>query len=511
MKKHLILVSLILLKFIIQYQLISPIYDLHRDEFLHLDQANHLAWGYLSVPPLTSWLSYLIKILGNSVFWIKFFPALFGALTILVVWKTIEELKGGLFALIFGTSCVIFSVLFRLNTLYQPNSFDVLSWTLIYYFIIKYLNRGHHKWLYFIAVTFALGFLNKYNIAFLILGLIPAIIAVPERKVLFNNKFYSSILIAFLIILPNLIWQYLNNFPVLYHFKELAETQLINVNRWSFIRSQFLFFFGTFPVIGFGLYALLCYPAFRKYRLFLFSFFITIGVFLFLKAKDYYAIGVYPIYFAFGAVYISTLLENKAGRILKPLLIALPLVFFIPVYLLTFPNRSPQYIANHPEKYRKIGMLTWEDGKDHQLPQDFADMLGWRELAQKVDDIYGKIPNPQNTLVLCDNYGQAGAINYYSKLGIRAVTFNADYINWFDFSHEFRNLIRIKNSWENQSEMNETAPYFVQSIRSDSITNKYAREYGAVIFTFINAKININQRVKNEVEQEQRRHLLPVK
>ncbi len=33
MKKLIILVSLILLKFIIQYQLISPIYDLHRDEF----------------------------------------------------------------------------------------------------------------------------------------------------------------------------------------------------------------------------------------------------------------------------------------------------------------------------------------------------------------------------------------------------------------------------------------------------------------------------------------------
>ncbi|KKX47100.1 hypothetical protein L950_0228290 [Sphingobacterium sp. IITKGP-BTPF85] len=28
-------------------------------------------------------------------------------------------------------------------------------------------------------------------------------------------------------------------------------------------------------------------------------------------------------------------------------------------------------------------MLTWEDGKEHQLPQDFADMLGWKELAKK--------------------------------------------------------------------------------------------------------------------------------
>src|SRR5690606_32593048 len=148
-------------------------YDLHRDEFLHLDQANHLAWGYLSVPPVTSWISYIIKILGNSVFWIKFFPALFGALTIFLFWKTIKELKGNHFAQILGTSCITFSVLFRLNTLYQPNSLDVLCWTLFYYCVIKYLNTDRTKWIYFISITFAIGFLNKYNIAFLILGIIP--------------------------------------------------------------------------------------------------------------------------------------------------------------------------------------------------------------------------------------------------------------------------------------------------------------------------------------------------
>jgi hypothetical protein len=55
MKKELIfLTGFIILKFILQYFLISPEYDLQRDEYLHLDQANHLAWGYLSVPPLTS-------------------------------------------------------------------------------------------------------------------------------------------------------------------------------------------------------------------------------------------------------------------------------------------------------------------------------------------------------------------------------------------------------------------------------------------------------------------------
>lgn len=502
MKKYIILICFICLKFILQYSLISPEYELQRDEFLHLDQANHLAWGYLSIPPVTSWISYIIKLLGNSVFWIKFFPASFGALTIFVVWKAIEELKGNRFALILGTSCITFSVLFRLNTLYQPNSLDVLCWTLLFYFIIKYLNSNKPKWLYLIGVTFAIGFLNKYNLAFLILGIIPAILLTKERKIFADKKLYYGIALAFLLILPNLIWQFNNNFPVVHHMKELSETQLVNVNRWTFIRSQFLFFPGTFIVVIFGLFALLRHQQFERYRLFFWTFFITIGIFLFLKAKDYYAIGVYPIYFAFGSVYLSKLLENKAGKIMKPIVFILVIVSFIPVYNVAYPNKSPEYIANNPDKYRKFGMLTWEDGEEHQLPQDFADMLGWKELARKVDSVYVSSPNPKHTLILCDNYGQAGAINYYSKNGLRAVSTNADYINWFDLDTKYYNLIRVKQAWERKKEWKATSPYFQQSIIADSVTNKYAREYGTTIFSFINAKIDINERIKKEVEEE---------
>ena len=98
-RNNIYLALFIILKFALQFILLSPEYELQRDEFLHLDQANHLAWGYLSVPPVTSWLSLIIKLLGNSVFWVKFFPALFGALTIVIVWKIIEELKGNTFDL----------------------------------------------------------------------------------------------------------------------------------------------------------------------------------------------------------------------------------------------------------------------------------------------------------------------------------------------------------------------------------------------------------------------------
>ncbi|MDQ3395818.1 MAG: glycosyltransferase family 39 protein [Bacteroidota bacterium] len=502
MKKELIfLTGFIILKFILQYFLISPEYDLQRDEYLHLDQANHLAWGYLSVPPLTSWISYIVKLLGNAVFWIRFFPALFGALTIFVVWKTIEELKGNLFALSLGATCVLFSVLLRLNILYQPNSLDVLCWTTFYYVVLKYINTENQKWLFIGAAVFAIGFLNKYNITFLLIGLFPAVLMTEHRDVLIKKSFFMAILLGLLLILPNLIWQFNNHLPVFHHLKELAEKQLINVDRWGFFKSQLLFFTGSLFVIFSALYAFLFYKPFSRFKLFFWSFIFTMIVFIYFKAKDYYAIGIYPIYIAFGAVYLEEICKTGWKKYLQPVAITIPVLFFIPMYSFAFPNKSPEYIVANEKKYKALGLLRWEDGKDHSLPQDFADMLGWKELAYKVDKIYSNIPNPEKTLVVCDNYGQAGAINYYTTKGIKAVSFNADYINWFDLDEGYVNLIRIKEYSERADELRDTSPYFQTTLIADSVTNTLAREYGTTIFAFIGSKIDINKRIKAEIEE----------
>lgn len=501
-KRTLILAGFIIVKFFLQYIVISPEYDLQRDEFLHLDQANHPAWGYLSVPPVTSWISRIILFLGNSVFWVKFFPALFGALTIVVVWKAIEALGGNLFALVLGAACVLFSALLRLNTLFQPNSFDVLAWTSFYFVLINYFNTGKPKWLFIGALVFALGFLNKYNIVFLVIGFVPAMLITRQRKIFTQKQAYLAIGLALLLVLPNLLWQYHNHFPIVHHLSELKTTQLVNVDRIDFLKSQLLFFIGALFVILSGLYALLFYKPFKKYFPFFWSFFFTVIAFIYFRAKDYYAIGLYPIYISFGSVFLSYILKNGWKRYLQPVAIAIPVLVFIPLFNIAFPNKSPEYIVAHSKPYKDLQLLRWEDGKDHPLPQDFADMLGWKELAIKVDSIYSLLPNPEHTLILCDNYGQAGAINYYKRNEqMVATSFSADYLTWLRYDKKIVDAILVKAPGDKDKNRTTEVPLFDTVYRADRRINRFAREDTISIYVLKGAKADINVRIKQEADQ----------
>jgi hypothetical protein len=506
-KRTFILLLFILAKTTIHFFLINPEYDLQRDEYLHLDQGKHLAWGYISVPPVTSWISWIINLLGNGVFWIKFFPALFGALTLLIVWKTVEQLKGGLFALILASSAILASAILRINILYQPNSLDIFFWTLVYFTIVKYINTAHSKWLYATAIAFAFGFLSKYNIVFLFLGLLPAIILSEHRRIFLNKHLYISMAIALVIVLPNIIWQWQNNFPTAHQLQELASSQLVHVDRSEFIKEQILFFFNSLFVIIAAFLSFFLYAAFKKYRLFFWSYCISLALFIFFKAKGYYAIGLYPILIAFGSVYLEKVLAKGWKKYLQPVAIAILIALFIPVLLVAFPIQSPEQIQKSSQRYKDFGLLRWEDGKDHSLPQDFADMIGWSEMAKKVDSTYTILADKEHSLVLCDNYGQAGAINYYSRFkNIQAVSLNADYINWIPLDKQIKNIILVQEPGDDDTARTREKPWFEKIVLTGEITNPYAREKGTKIYLLQGAKTNINKIIATEIEEHKNYH-----
>lgn len=77
---------------------------------------------------------------------------------------------------------------------------------------------------------------------------------------------------------------------------------------------------------------------------------------------------------------------------------------------------------------------TSEDKKLSELPQFYADMFGWEELAKNVSSVYLTISENErsNVLFFGNNYGEAGAIDFFhAKYPLpRAISSHNNYWIW---------------------------------------------------------------------------------
>jgi hypothetical protein len=498
-----ILILLVCVKFILQYVVINPVYELHRDEFLYLNQADHLSFGYISVPPFTALISKLIFLLGGSIFWIHFFPALFGALTVIFTWLIVESLGGSLFSKTLAAAALTFSLLIRINILLQPNSFDILSWTIIFYFLIRYIQSEKSGWLMLLSVTVALSFYNKYNVIFLIAGLAAGLALTYNRKIFINFSFWKALILCLILLSPNIIWQVSHQFPVFQHMKVLKSNQLDNNTTAGFLISQVMFFFGSLPLILAGLVSFVFYKPLRPFRVIGISFVTVIFLFALMKAKGYYAVGIYPVIIAAGCVYLDGILSKKWRTIIFPFLITFNLVVFISIFRLIFPILTPDEIRQNAGSFEKMGLLRWEDGKNHNLPQDFADMLGWHEMADKSLLAYKMIPAEElaNTLIICNNYGQAGALNFYNRGKMpEAYAFNTDYIYWLPKIKKIKNIVLI-----GEKPSKEIIGLFKDCRLTGAVENEQARERNTGVYLLTGAIDMFTPIFYNKVEERKKK------
>jgi hypothetical protein len=501
--RYWILLLLITIKLILQVVLVNPVYELHRDEFLYLNQADHLAFGYISVPPFTAFISKIIYLLGGTVFWIRFFPALFGTLTIVFTWLIVESVEGSLFSRILASSALVFSALIRINILFQPNSFDILTWTIIFYLLIKFIQSEKNKWLYYLSVIVAIGFYNKYNLLFLITGLVIGFLLTYQRKIFTNPSFWKALIISLILLSPNIIWQIANHFPVFQHMKVLKHNQLDNNTSTGFLISQVMFFFGSLPLIVCAVAAFVFFKSFTPYRFIGISFAAVITLFAFMKAKDYYAVGIYPVVIAFGSIYIDSILSKKWRLIVLPLLFLINLGIFFITLKVVYPILTPAEIRQNSKAFENLGLLRWEDGKNHNLPQDFADMLGWKEMSAKSLAAYKMIPTSEleNTMVICNNYGQAGALNYYNRSKMaEAYAFNTDYIYWLPHLKRIQNVLLV-----GEKPSKEVIGMFKEFKLTGVVENEYAREKNTGVYLLTGANDFFTPVFYNKVEERKKK------
>lgn len=488
MQKHTrLLYFLAILKFALPFFLQNAVYEPHRDEFLYLAEGHHMAWGFMEVPPLLSVFAWFTNLSGGSMFWVKFWPSLFGVFTFIITGKTILSLGGKSFAIFLGFLPFIFGAYLRVHYLFQPNFLEIFFWTIIAYSLVRYVQTQNNYWLYVLGVSVGLGMMSKYSVAFFYVSILFGLLLTRQRKIFANKHFYYAAIISLIIILPNIIWQYIHQFPLVYHMRELQETQLQYVSPVSFLLDQLLMNFPCVFIWITGLYFVSFSANAKPYRFIGLAYGFVIALLLIGHGKNYYSLGVYPILFAFGAYQLEqyTLSKRKILRYAFVLASCISGIFIIPILLPIFP---PKELANFYEKAgtKNTGALRWEDQQNHNLPQDFADMQGWEEMTKKMAVGYDMLDSNEkrHCTLFCDNYGMAGAVNYYGKkYGLpQAYSDNASFLYWMPDSLRIENLVLIT---DDQQEM--THP-FIKSFTSaqviDSITNPFARERGDLIILF---------------------------
>lgn len=499
-----LLYVLALVKLVVPFFLQHSSYQPHRDEYLYLAEGHHLSWGYLEVPPLLSVFAWITNQLGAGMFWIKIWPALFGALTFLLVGRIIVSLGGKTFALILGWLPFMLDGYMRLFFLFQPNFLDVFFWTAMGFCLIRYIQNRQARWLYIMGICAGLGMLSKYSAAFYIAALAVGILLTSQRAILTNRHLYLAALVALLLFLPNLVWQYNHNFPVVTHMQTLEEEQLQFIDPVEFLISQLMMNLPCVFIWLAGLYYTTMTAAGKPYRLFAWVYFGVIVLLLVLHGKDYYALGAYPVLFAFGAVQLEAATQYRF-RVARYAMLAFSIALGVFAMPLVMPLAKPETLAAYYQStgLDKTGSFKWEDLEYHPLPQDFADMIGWRETTAKAAAVYNSLPEAERrqTMIYCRGYYTAGALNYYGKdYGLPEVySDNASFLFWMPDQYAIKHLLLVAHNIPGKDDV--VFQQFESMTVKDSLVYPLFRENGIRFILFENGNDSLNVMIERSVAE----------
>ncbi len=501
MKPKYLVYLLALVKLILPFFLQNSAWEPHRDEFLYLAEARHMAWGYMEAPPLLSVFAWLTNLLGGAMWAIRIWPALAGALTYFLVGRLVLHLGGRWFALVLAWMPFFAGAWLRMQFLFQPNCLDILCWTALAYALIRYKQNEKPVHLYAAGFSLGLGLLAKYTMAFYATGLLAGLLLTWDKKILANRHFYYSIGLSILLILPNLLWEVRHGFPIVYHMKTLQDSQLQYLNPWSFLADQALYNVATIFTWVTGLIWVM---RVKEYRFIAWAFVVSLTLLVIGHGKSYYSQGAYPVLFAFGAAR----LEAWANQWWKMGMLAFSLFIGIRLVPLELPFRAPaqlaEYYVRHPLA-RKVGVLRWEDQQDHALPQDFADMLSWEQMTQKVAVGYASLDSAEkaHTFLFCDNYGEAGAVNYYGpKYHLPpAYSDNASFLYWMPENYDQFDVLLLVTD-DKQEMQHRFIKEFKEVRLIDSIANPYSREYGSLIILMKGPSNLMRQAFREKIEKD---------
>jgi len=433
----LLLSSLSLLRLLIQFAGINH-YGWFRDELYYMACGEHLAWGYVDQPPLIALIAWFARhVLGNSMFAVRLLPALAGSAVVFLAGWIAREFGGGLFAQFLASLAMLFAPAYlAFDSFLSMNAFEPLFWTLCALIVIRIAKGGTPSlWFLFGAVA-GVGLENKHTTLVCGFAIIAGLLISNKRGLLDSRWLWVGGAVALAIFLPNLVWEAHNGWPQIAVVRAGQEYKNYPVGPFRFLFEQILFLQPVeLPVWLAGLVWFFVMPEGKRFRFFGWAYLIVMAIFMVLHGKTYYPLPFYPILMAAGGVALEQLFF--AGHRRRSLASVYCAVIVI-AGLVSLPFGVPLLPVDTFVRYSQIlpysRTVKMERDATVALPQLYADMFGWENMAATVARVYHDLPQQEQPgcAILAGNYGEAGAIDYYGpSSGLpRAISGHNNYFLW---------------------------------------------------------------------------------
>ena len=257
MPNKILLPSVIILLLLKIVALNFTTFNLFGDEAQYWLWSKDIHFGYFSKPPFLSWIIRIYtEILGSSFVSLKLLPTF---VYLLIAWSIFNLLvNSGLNKKDSLAGCLIFlfipAVSFS-SFIISTDLFLLLFWTLSLNELIKISREQRLKNFILLGIFVGLGFLSKYAAVYFIICLFILILLDKSfRKVFLDNLFGFSLafLSVFIIIMPNIIWNFNNDWITFSHTSDNANLENIEFDLVRGLEFLFIQVLMLGPLLVFG-------------------------------------------------------------------------------------------------------------------------------------------------------------------------------------------------------------------------------------------------------------------
>jgi hypothetical protein len=494
-------------------------YDYFRDEFDYMACGNHPAWGYVDQPPMIPFLIHVWRAIGgDSLRSIRFIPALASSLLVVQAAVLAREFGGRRFALLLSAITIVVAPQYLSNgSLLGTNCLEPNLWMGCAYFAVLAIKRNDPRyWLWF-GVVAGLGLEEKYSIAVFGLGMVIGLLLTAQRRVFLNPWIWVGGAAAFLVFLPNLLWNIHNHWPfveLIRNIRDEGRDVVLPLPQYFFQQTLLVHPF-TAPIWIAGLIAFFTSPGLKAYRVLGWCYLVCFTIFFALHGKNYYLAPVYPMLLAAGAVVIESAIEGRkidvsgtegliAGRNrrawLKPAIVIVLLAAGAHLAPVVVPVLSPdKFIAYMKYLPMKVPVMEHSHARA-VLPQWYSDQFGWEEIVAETATAFNKLSpaDRPGCGIFAQDYGQAGAIDFYGpRYGLPpALSGHQTYWLWGPRGYSGNCLIVLDDRRDRLEELFDSVEFV--GISAD---NRYALEQRIPVFLCKGAKFGTLEKVWPELKR----------